>query len=242
MKIDHRKNYLLLVDVETCGELTAPLTYDIGYLICDSKGNIYERRHYVVYEIYCGEKELMKSAYYANKLPMYEERLVSGDMIMKRFFNIRREMLGLISLYKPTAICGYNVGFDRRALNNTMQYLLGDDGRKAYYFPYGVEFWDIWHMACQTLLCRKTYDALAYENQWVSEKGNVRTSAEKAYAYLNGVADFEEKHMGLDDCKIEMDILLKCLKLRVKDRSIVGFPWRIPQPPYKEYVATREGL
>ena len=116
MKIDRRKNYYLVLDTETCDEITHPLVYDIGFVIADTQGNIYERRSYLVYEIFFGERELMKSAYYAEKIPMYMEDFKNKARICKRFFNIRKEIMELIDLYQPVAVCAYNAAFDVRAL------------------------------------------------------------------------------------------------------------------------------
>ena len=41
MKIDKRKKYYLVLDVETANTLEQPLVYDIGYSVVDKKGNIY---------------------------------------------------------------------------------------------------------------------------------------------------------------------------------------------------------
>ena len=241
MSIDYRRNYYMVVDTETCGELEAPLTYDIGFLVVDSKGNIYERRSYIVPEIFYGEADLMNTAYYHEKLPQYYKGALNGnEWEIKPFFAIRREMLQMAEDYRVKAFCAYNAPFDfYRALNNTMRHLLKKE--KAYFFPYGTQFFDIWHMACASILCRKGYDKMAYENEWVSEKGNVRTNAEKAFAYLSGNTEYEERHTALADCEIEAQILVKCLPLCKDNREIVYNPWRIPQPPFKEYVAKKEG-
>lgn len=239
--IDHRHNYFMVVDTETCGGLDNPLVYDIGFLIVDSQGRIYERRSYVVYEIFWKQKDLMQSAYYAEKLPQYYKGLKTGEWVCKRFFNIRREMLDLLEQYKVKAVCAYNASFDfYRALNNTMAFILNK--KKAYFLPFGTEIWDIWRMACNSFLCHRAYDKMAYENEWVSERGNVRTSAERAYAYLTGNEAYEERHTALSDCEIEAEILVKCLKARVKEREIKMNPWRVPQPPFKKYVAKVTGV
>ena len=37
------ENYLI-IDTETTGEITKPLCYDVGYAICNEKGEIFERK------------------------------------------------------------------------------------------------------------------------------------------------------------------------------------------------------
>ena len=51
---------------------------DIGFAVIDSKGRVYEKYSLTIADIYCGERELMKSAYYADKLPQYEEEMANS--------------------------------------------------------------------------------------------------------------------------------------------------------------------
>ena len=51
-KIDKRKNYILVLDVETAGDVEKnPLCYDIGFVVADKQGNIYEQFSYAIEEI-----------------------------------------------------------------------------------------------------------------------------------------------------------------------------------------------
>ena len=40
---DKRKKYFLVVDVETANSLDDPMVYDVGFLVGDKQGNIYEK-------------------------------------------------------------------------------------------------------------------------------------------------------------------------------------------------------
>ena len=85
MKIDKRKNYIMVLDVETTnnnmekGAKNDGLVYDIGFAITDKKGNIYAKRSFAITEIF-DWTELMNTAYYKNKLPKYYQRLAEGKM------------------------------------------------------------------------------------------------------------------------------------------------------------------
>ena len=85
MRIDKRKKYVMVLDVETTNNIMekgAPndgLVYDLGFTIIDKKGNIYCKRSFAIKEIF-DWKELMATAYYVNKLPKYYERLSKGLM------------------------------------------------------------------------------------------------------------------------------------------------------------------
>ena len=46
-KIDHRRNYIVMLDTETANDLECPLTYDIGWAIIDKWGTVYRKRSFV---------------------------------------------------------------------------------------------------------------------------------------------------------------------------------------------------
>lgn len=232
------KKYLIL-DVETVGNLEkreTPLVYDLGYQIVDKRGNVYARRSFVIYEIFCEEKALMQSAYYSAKIPQYWEQIKSGESQLVRFFNARRQLLDDMRQYNVNTVLAYNATFDRDALNNTIRWLT--KSKMRWFFNFGTEINCIWHLACQVLLNRPSYFAMAKSNQWESASGNCSTNAETTYRYLTNKPDFEEEHKGLDDVGIETAIWLHCLRQHKKmDWSINRSCWRIPQKGYKAFRA-----
>ena len=231
--MSRQKEYFLVIDTETANTAEQPLPYDIGYAICDRYGNIYLARSYMVAEMFCGHKDLMKTAYYAEKLPKYWEDLKNGTREMKSIYNIRKQLKADMAQYNVHKVGAYNMGFDKRALNNDMRYLSKSFCR--WFFPFGVEFFDIWHMACQVLLARTTYVKFAEKNGLISEKDNILTSAEACYKYIKDKVDFAEEHRGIEDVRIEVEILAKCYATHKKmDTKIYAGCWRLPQRKRKE--------
>ena len=225
MKIDKRKKYFIVVDVETTGSLANPLTYDIGYAIADKKGKIYEKRSYVVEEIFDNIK-LMTTAYYASKIPLYVDGLEKGTFIKKPFEVIRKEMLSLMDKYNVKTVCAYNLNFDMRALSSTNTLLRRT--RKFMHRP--VDLLCLWSFACEVIYTQKTFYKVAIKNKWVTEVGNLRTSAEMGHRYISGNYNFEEAHTGLADVEIEVGIMAKCFRQNKKHVSgIIPHPWRIPK-------------
>lgn len=238
-KIDKRCKFMLGIDTETCGSLGAPLVYDLGVTVFDQQGRIYEQYSWIIYDIFVGEMEKMKTAYYAEKIPQYRKDLDEGKRKMVRFQTAFFIVRKLIKNYNIKGVPAYNTAFDVRALNNTLKHTTG--GKYRYFFPVGIQFIDIWNMACSTLLQRKSYFELAEKMGWESEAGNVRTNAEVAYSYLTKKHDFAESHTALEDVFIEMQIYLKCKEIGCKpeDMEIIGNPWRKPQPSWKEFRAKK---
>lgn len=222
------KEKFIVVDTETANGLENPLTYDVGFKVIDNDGTEYEKFSLVVGDIYAGQREMMKSSYYADKLPKYEVKLANGERKMFSFYTIRKLVHDLMKKYNVTKVYAYNMNFDRRALNNTQRFVT--EGHYKYFFPYGTEFRCIWHMACQTLMSRPSYIKYALKHNFVSEKGNIKTNAECCYRYLINDPTFEEEHQGIDDVNIEIKILLACRKQHKKmNTEPYSACWRMVQ-------------
>lgn len=228
MKIDKRKKYIMVLDTETTNnnmesKFNDGLVYDIGFTIADKKGNIYAKRSYAVKEIF-DWTELMDTAYYKNKLPKYYEKLANGEMKKETIWNIRKAIKTAMEYFNITEVWAFNANFDLTTLNNTVRYLSGSGCR--YFFKYGTQVCDIWHVACQTLGLQKTF-------QWENvrnEKGNLITNAERMFGYIIQDETFEEEHTGLADAEIETKILARCLASHKSiDKKINRACWRIPQ-------------
>ena len=232
-KILKTNENFLLIDTETANSLNFPLPYDIGYKIMNRKGEVKVSRSFCIYEIFVLQREMMKSAYYADKLPEYEQGINAKKMTLVRFYTARKTILKDMEEYKTNTVYAYNISFDRRALNNNQKFTT--ENRYKYFFPKDTEFRCIWHMACQVLLSRPSYIKMALNNNWVSEKGNILTNAECCYRYITKNIEFEEAHKGLDDVNIEAEILLKCFAQHKKMKTQPYTAcWRIVQKKKEE--------
>lgn len=228
VKIDKRVNYILTVDVETAGGLDNPLVYDIGYVITDRKGFVYESRSFIIDEIF-SDRKLMNTAYYAIKVPKYLEDISNGLRTVVTFNAMRNDFLGLLEKYNVSTISAYNLNFDKRALSNTMEKLTGSK-KFLTSAQKNIKMLCIWSLACEVLYTQKTFRKIAESQGWVSEKGNLKTSAEIGHRYITGLHEFEESHTGLEDVLIEVAIMEKCYRQNKKHKSgILPNPWKIPQ-------------
>jgi hypothetical protein len=227
------KEHFLVVDVETCNSIEEPLPYDIGYCICDREGKIYLERSFMVAEIFLDLAETMKSAYYAEKIPQYWEEIKSGQRLLRTYSTIRKTILADMKEYKVKKVGAYNASFDRKALNNLSRYVTKSFNR--YFFPFGTKYFCIWNMACQVIMARKTYIDFAIKNGLISNKGNLFTNAECCYRFLKKNLEFAEAHTGLEDVRIETEIMAECYRRHKKmDTSINPFCWRLVQSKRKK--------
>ena len=223
-----KKQYLLVLDVDTANSTEDPLVYDVGFCVTDRQGNIYETHSYVVSDIFVDEADLMQSAYYAEKIPRYLADLEDGNRTMTTFTDVKFIIRDLMKKYDIDTVCAYNASFDTKALNTTSRYITKSKYR--YFFPYGTEINCIWHMACQVICTQKRFRKFCEQNGFISSSGNLQTSAEVVYRYMTKDTDFDESHTGLEDVLIETAIMKKCYDQHKKmDKGINRLCWRIPQ-------------
>lgn len=228
-KIDRRHNYVIVLDTETCPidrnldgvDPTNMLTYDIGYMVCDTRGNVYEARSYVISDIFDGESDRMTSAYYANKLPDYEWDLLNGNRELASFYDVREQIKADMKKYHITEVYAHNARFDVGALNRTQEYLT--QGRYKYFFPFGTTICDTLKMARQVMGNMKTYRKFCERNGYLTKKGQIRFTAEICYRYLSNNPSFVERHTALEDVSIEKEIMAYCFRQKKKmDRVLYG--------------------
>jgi len=224
-----QKENCLVIDVETCGSMTNPLVYDLGMAAVErATGRIVESYSLVISEVFYGMPELMDTAYYANKLPVYHQGIDAGMWHIVDMWRAWRGIRYLVDKYNIQRLYAYNAAFDRNALNNTIRTLT--ENEYGCFFPKGLQFCDIWHMACTTVCKEKAYRKFALANGLVSDAGNYRTSAETVYAFITDCPGYVEAHTSLEDVRIEAAILAHILRKKKKlTEKIVHNPWRLAQ-------------
>lgn len=224
-----KKKFIIVLDTETCNgivtddklDLSQSLVYDVGWQVVDLHGNIYERRSFIIYETFVGMKDVMASAYYAEKIPRYKEDLKKGLRKLVTLATAKKTLAEDVKKYNVSAISAHNASFDYRALNNSERYLTKSKFR--YFLPYGVEIWDTLKMARQTYGQEKGYRVFCEKNGYMTKHKTprVRLTAEIIYRYITGNDEFVESHTGLEDVEIETEILWAILKKHKKlDRAL----------------------
>lgn len=211
---------VMVLDTETANSLDDPLCYDVGFAVVNPfTGEVIEAQSYVVAEVFL-DKELMASAYFADKIPSYWEDIESGVRRLARFSTIRKAVYETCRKYAIKKIFAHNMRFDNRSCNLTQRWLTSSKYR--YFFPYGVEMWDTLKMARNTLKHNDEYGEFCYENDYLTKNGQRRYTAEIIYRFLTDDNNFVEEHKGLDDVMIEKEILRYCLE---HDAEMDGRLW-----------------
>lgn len=209
-KIDRRKSYFVVFDTETTNGLDDPIVYDLGFAVVDKKGTVYETNSLIIREVFYGMKDLMKSAYYANKIPKYEEEISNGQRKVVNLYEARKIFQDVCKKYNVKACVAHNARFDYRSTSKTQRYLTKSKYR--FFLPYGIELWDTMKMANDTICKQVHYKEFCYNNGYLTKNGRVRKTAEILYRYISGEHDFNEEHTGLADVLIEKEIFAHCIK------------------------------
>lgn len=215
--MDKRIHYLIGLDTETCnGLMPDNLVYDIGWVVTDKRGKIYKVRSFVIREIFCEMKDVMKSAYYAEKIPKYWKDIKAKKRVLANFWTIKKAFMSDFKEYGVKNVFAHNANFDVRALNNTIRYI--SKSKYRYFFPYSAEIWDTLKMARQTIGKQKTYRRFCERNGYMTNHSvpQVKLTAEILYRYISGEREFVESHTGLEDVLIETRILVQCFRQHKK--------------------------
>lgn len=223
-KIDRRHIYGIMLDTETANTIregsrldtSSVLPYDIGFAIIDTYGRIYETHSFVNSDIFTREKELMKSAYYAKKIPQYEVDLLLGTRKLANTYTIRQFILSKIKEYDIKFVCAHNARFDHTSMNNSVRW--ETKSKIRYFFPRSVEWWDTLRMAREVVAKTPTYKAFCQKHGFMTKHKTpqVQVTAEVLYRYITNDPTFKESHTGLEDVLIEVEIFKYCRRKHQK--------------------------
>ena len=240
-QIDFRHRYVLVLDTETANtiadekgnlDMSNVLMYDCGWSVVDTHGGIYLERSYVNRDIFCNERDLMQSAYYAKKIPQYCAEILAGKRTMASTYEIRKQMLEDMETYKTNIVVAHNARFDLNALNTILRYTTKSKFR--YWFPFGTEIWDTMKMSRDIIHKMPTYRKFCEEYDFLTKNGRLSTTAENLYRFIIQDPYFEESHTGLEDVQIEREIMFYCYRQHKPMRKLLFEQTAEPTPPPTE--------
>ena len=273
-KYDKRRKYYMVLDCETatlpCASnyeeqerkniaIAKPLIYDLGWKIVDRHGNVYHRENYLITEIF-SVPAIFDTAYYAEKRPIYLEKLHRGEISLVNWETAMTAFLSDLAVCE--AIGAYNSMFDfKKAVPFTELYIsklysndyhnwlrwqertcawLAEGNKTESQQPFEetifrfrgktYPLFDLWGLSCQHILNCDEYKQMCIDQKWETASGKYfKTSAETAYRFLSGNAEFVESHTAIDDVDIESQLFAEIVK-RTKNKWEIGiefFPFRL---------------
>ena len=210
---------IMMIDTETTNDIDCPIVYDVGYQLFSLDKGVLLERSFVNADVFL-DRDLMSTAFFADKIPTYWEEIKSGQRTLKRWFNIKRQIAEDCALFDVKYVCAHNAMFDNRALNTTQRYQTTSKFR--YFLPYGLTWLDTLKMSRTILKENDSYGEFCFNNDYVTKNGQRRYTAEIIYRWLSGENEFIESHTGLEDVKIERKIFEYCLS---QNPEIDGLLW-----------------
>ena len=186
--------------------------YDLGLMVIDETGFVYEQVSLVNEDVFFGMPESMRNAYYADKMPQYLDDMRMGKRQIMNTWQMYRVFRDLCRKYDIKGVIAHNAFFDVNALNATMRYQT--KSRVRYFLPWSLEIIDTLKLARNTFAKDPEYVRWCVENGYMTNHNvpRPRLTAEILYRYITGQDDFTESHTGLEDVQIEKEIYLKCLE------------------------------
>lgn len=270
MKLDKRRKYYLVLDCETAtlpyaNELPAqhkqtiaiakPLIYDFAYTIVDKKGNIYDKKSFLISEIF-SVPSVFNTAYYAQKRPQYLEKLINKEIVLtdwntataifekdlaqviavgayNSMFDFKKAIpfseMYIKNLYSPNFQQWYNQQkeYCNRIIEGGGKSGKSFDGDTFTFRGKDYPLFDVWGLCCEHLLNNDNFKKMARAYNWKTASGKYfSTTAETAFRYLFGNTDFVESHTALEDAIIESQIFGLVGKKNKIDMGITYFPFR----------------
>lgn len=224
----------LTADTETIGLAPKNIVYDFAYTIATRK-NVLLERSFLIREILTQPRimlaaiddEKWRQTFGGKIFSHYIPRLDENKLKLFSWREIVETLRDDMRTHDVSVFCAYNINFDMRALAKTNSVVIGS-GKILDYKP---DLLDLWLFACCTALNKKLYHDIAAKQGWISEANNVRTTAEKTFAFLTGDYSFIESHTALEDAQIETEILQRLLarKKTIPYNQIEHMPWRTAQ-------------
>jgi len=199
----------IILDTETTNDIECPLVYDFGFSVIDANGKAYASYSFVNADVFCDD-ELMKTAYFSEKIPQYWEDIHNGYRVLKTFRSIEKIFRKVCEEWNVKTFVAHNAKFDYLAIQTTKRYITTSKYR--FFFPFGSRFVDTLKLSREVLKKNETYRNFCVENEYVTKFGQNRYTAEVIYRFLTNNNDFEEEHTGLADCMIEKEIFRYCLE------------------------------
>jgi len=233
-----KEKRFLVADTETTGIGSKSFVFDFGYVISNRKGKIFIERNFLVTEILTNPRTMLGALY--NK----EWRAMMGGKIFSHYIpELAAHNIGLtgwhdvlailrddILTYDVDVFSAFNLPFDLGALNKTHQKIAS----KKLNFD-RLDLLCLWEFSCVTVCRSRLYHDIARaqgtDTGWITQANNVRTTAEKVYAFLSGDLGFIESHTALHDAQIETEILHRLLakKTPIPYNVLQHMPWRKAQ-------------
>ena len=228
----------LIADGESTGLGKRAILFDFAYVIATRKKILCERS-FLVRETLTDPRVMLGALFNDDWRAMmggkifrhYIPGLDANDLRLYLWREIVETLREDMRTFGVDVFAAYNLPFDMGAIAKTHAHVEGQ-GKVLEYAP---DLLCLWHFACATVCRSPMYHRVArkmgQDSGWITAANNVRTNAEKVYAFLSNQWNFVESHTALEDAQIETEILQRLLagKKKIPYNEIEHMPWRRAQ-------------
>lgn len=220
---------IAVFDTETTG-LEKPFCYNIGYAIYDTETReTLCKKEFVVEQIW-HNMALFASAYYAEKRPIYVNRMRAKKIKMSKFGYICQEMIRDFNHFEVSSAYAYNSNFDEKV------FAFNCDWYKCSNPFDTIPVFDIRGYVHYFIAFTQGFQEFCETNERFTESGNYSTTAETVFQYFSNNVDFEEEHTALADSEIELVILVNCVTLGAEWEKAYKVYQSIPRETERELM------
>lgn len=204
---------ILVFDTETTS-LNKPFCYNLGYVIYDTdRDMIVLKRDFVVEQVW-HNLPLFESAYYADKRPLYVQRMRAHQTAMDKYGYIQRQMARDIREHNVQGAYAFNSPFDDRVFDFNSNYYHCTNALD------NIPVFDIRGYAVQYLMdddyrafCDRNAEVKnGADRKFITDSDGYKTTAESFYCFLKDDIEFDEAHTALADSEIELEVLKACIE------------------------------
>lgn len=208
-----KKWYGMLIDTETLND--DKLIIEIGLVVVNNNLVKQEKYNVIVKEVWENKEMLLNpiqspvlpndkattTNYALEKIALWEQRIEKGELQVKSIWEITKDLNNMIRKYDMKYFIAYNAGFDKQAITNTNKIFNVKYSKIEY-----LKIIDIWYLT-NVITTTREYTKWCFKNNYLTDNGNPKTSAEIVYRWLSYQNGFIETHHAIDDMEIELEIL-----------------------------------
>jgi hypothetical protein len=206
-----KETRILLLDTEAKKLEKGFLVYDLGFIICNKKGKIYEARSLLISDV-LERRQLFKTTYYEQKLRIYRKLYKDKAVEYTTLEKALKILKNSFEFWGCSTLAGYNLAFDLTALQFSANQLGGQADLQEVLQK--SRFLDVWLLSLLSLCQQKAFLRFTTTQNLLTEKGFPLTSAEVLQEYVTGNRDYH--HMALSDCYSTLPIMVKALRQNKK--------------------------
>lgn len=198
---------ICVFDTETTNAKENPFCYNVGFVIFDTEQQqILEKADFVIEQIW-HNIPLFKTAYYADKRPIYVSRMRGKTVKLEKWGYVCQYMRRCFKRFNVEYAFAYNSPFDARVFDFNCDYF------KTLNPFDNIPIIDIMGYVHQKIAFTKDFQDFCEKHNLLTEAGNFSTTAETVTRFLRYDTDFQEEHTALADSEIELEILNYCCKI-----------------------------